>query len=319
MTSVPQTDMPRMTTTPLAWREVARGLAFPEGPVAMADGSIVLVEIKRGTVTRVSPDGTPSVIADLGGGPNGAAIGPDGALYVCNNGGFRWHDVNGLTVPGERADDYETGRIERVDLSTGAVTRLYESCDGNRLNGPNDIVFDAAGGFFFTDLGKSYGRVRDRGAVFYARPDGSMIREVIFPVESPNGVGLSPNGNTLYFADTVPATLWAYPVAGPGEIVRGRGFFRGTPLAHPQGYQFFDSLAVEADGTVCVATIIRGGITRIAADGSAIDHVPTDDLMTTNICFGGPDLRTAYVTCSATGRLMAADWPAPGLRLNFGA
>ncbi len=309
---------PKTSTTPVAWREMARGLSFPEGPVAMKDGSVVLVEIRRGTVSRVWPDGRIEVVADLGGGPNGAVIGPDGALYVCNNGGFTWHDVEGLCVPGERAADYETGRIERVDLETGAVTRLYEACDGHRLNGPNDIVFDATGGFYFTDLGKSHGRVRDRGAVYYAKTDGSMIREVLFPMESPNGVGLSPDGTTLHVADTITATLWSYPVAGPGEVVRGRGFFRGTPLAHPEGYQFFDSLAVEADGTVCVATIIKAGITRVAPDGSAIDHVPTDDPLTTNICFGGDDLHTAYVTCSGTGRLLVADWPGRGLELQYG-
>jgi len=74
--------------------EIASGLRFPEGPIAMDDGSIILVEIERGTLSRVSPDGEISVIADLGGGPNGAAIGPDGAVYVCNNGGFAWHDTH---------------------------------------------------------------------------------------------------------------------------------------------------------------------------------------------------------------------------------
>jgi len=66
---------------------IAEGLRFPEGPIAMADGSVLLVEIARGTLSRVR-DGRVEVVADLGGGPNGAAIGPDGACYVCNNGGF---------------------------------------------------------------------------------------------------------------------------------------------------------------------------------------------------------------------------------------
>src|SRR5262249_48728399 len=65
---------------------VAKGLRFPEGPVAMRDGSIVLVEIERQTITRVRPDGSTEVIAHTGGGPNGLAVGPDGAFYVCNNG-----------------------------------------------------------------------------------------------------------------------------------------------------------------------------------------------------------------------------------------
>ena len=71
---------------------VTEGLQFPEGPIAMADGSVVLVEIRRQTPTRVLPDGRQQIIARLGGGPNGAAIGPDGAAYICNNGGFEWID-----------------------------------------------------------------------------------------------------------------------------------------------------------------------------------------------------------------------------------
>ena len=113
-------------------RIVATGLQFPEGPVAMADGSVVLVEIARGTLSRVLPDGQVQVVATPGGGPNGAAIGPDGAMYVCNNGGFKWtrQPLDCLRPIGQ-ADDYSGGRIERVDLATGRVERLYDACDGH--------------------------------------------------------------------------------------------------------------------------------------------------------------------------------------------
>ena len=100
-------------------RQIASGLMFPEGPVAMPDGSVLLVEIRRGTLSRVTAHGRVEVVADLGGGPNGAAIGPDGRCYVCNNGGFEWHDYGGVFVPGEQAADYSGGRIEAVDLATG--------------------------------------------------------------------------------------------------------------------------------------------------------------------------------------------------------
>ncbi len=104
--------------------EVASGLEFPEGPVWMPDGSVLVVEIKRGTLSRVEPDGTVKVVAETGGGPNGAAIGPDGAVYVCNNGGFEWIDANGLTLPGNQPASYTGGSIQRVDLTTGAVQTL---------------------------------------------------------------------------------------------------------------------------------------------------------------------------------------------------
>ena len=74
-----------------SYRVVTTGLEFPEGPIAMNDGSILLVEIKRGTLTRVLPSGSKEIVAELGGGPNGAAIGPGGKCFVCNNGGFDWH------------------------------------------------------------------------------------------------------------------------------------------------------------------------------------------------------------------------------------
>jgi gluconolactonase len=148
---------------------LADGLNFPEGPVAMADGSVVLAEIDSAKITRVGADGSVDVVAQCDGGPNGCAIGPDGALYVCNNGG-RF-----------ASGKWTGGWIERVDLSSGAVEVLYDACDGRRLSGPNDIVFDETGGFWFTDTGKFRGRQRDVGSLYYARPDGSAVIEVVHP------------------------------------------------------------------------------------------------------------------------------------------
>jgi len=300
-------------------REITSGLSFPEGPIAIPDGSVILVEIRRGTLSRVRPDGTIEVVAETRGGPNGAAVGPDGAVYVCNNGGFEWHDLGGLVIPGNQPADYIGGRIQRVDVKTGRVDDLYTACDGHPLRGPNDIVFDATGGFWFTDHGKIRERDRDRTGVYYARPDGSMIREAIFPLDAPNGIGLSPDGKRLYVAETFTGRVWSWDLAGPGEIAGGAGFGPGggSLLAGLAGYQLFDSLAVDSAGNVCVATLVNGGITVISPDGGSIEHVPTYDPLTTNICFGGPDLRTAYVTCSGTGRLVALEWPRPGLRLAY--
>jgi gluconolactonase len=298
-------------------RTIATGLQFPEGPIAMADGSVLLVEIRRGTLSRVEPDGRVTVVAECGGGPNGAAIGPDGACYVCNNGGFEWHDLGGIVVPGNQPSDYIGGRIQRIDLKAGTVTDLYTACDGRPLRGPNDLVFDRTGGFWFTDHGKMRERDRDRTGLFYARPDGSLIREVVFPLDAPNGVGLSPDGTKLYVAETFTGRVWSWDVTGPGELATAMGFGPGggTLLCGLPGFQLFDSLAVDGAGNVCVATLANGGITVIAPHGEVLEHVPTGDPLTTNICFGGPDFRTAYVTCSGTGQLVALDWPRPGLRL----
>jgi gluconolactonase len=298
---------------------VAAGLKFPEGPIAMADGSIILVEIQRGTLSRVAPDGTISVVAELGGGPNGAAIGPDGAAYVCNNGGFQWHEAGGLTIPGHMPADYRGGSIQRVDLATGTVTTLYSECDGRQLKGPNDIVFDRQGGFWFSDLGKSTRDHKEYGALYYALPDGSKITRQRDQLLSPNGVGLSPDESVLYAAETLTGRLWAYDIAAPGMLAPpAASFLPGRCVATLPGYQLLDSLAVEASGKICVATIINGGITAFDP-GGAIEHFPFPDLLVTNICFGGPDLRTAWITGSGTGKLFRVCWPRPGLKLNFNA
>jgi gluconolactonase len=302
-------------------REIASGLEFPEGPVWMSDGSILLVEIQRGALTRVLPDGTKKVVAETGGGPNGAALGPDGKVYVCNNGGFEWHrSPNGLTLPGNQPASYRGGSIQRVDLESGAVETLYTRAGDVALRGPNDLVFDSSGGFWFTDHGKTRERDRDRTGVFYARADGSRIEEKIFPLDAPNGIGLSPDQRRLYVAETHTGRVFYWDLDGPGQI---RPYppspNHGHLLTGLPGLQLLDSLAVDAEGNVCVATIANGGITIISPDGSRVEHVPMPDPLTTNLCFGGPDLRTAFVTLSGTGRLVSVPWKTPGLPLAYTA
>lgn len=298
---------------------LATGLRFPEGPVVLEDGSIALVEIARGTVTRIAPDGTVSVIADLGGGPNGLALGPDGFLYVCNNGGFEWHEEPGMLRPIGTPASYSGGRIERVDPKSGASEVLYDRCGDDKLKGPNDIVFDRQGGFYFTDLGKARHRDRDQGSVYYAKADGSFIVEVVHPILTPNGIGLSPDEATLYVAETETGRLWAFDIAEPGVIKRQPfpSLNGGRFLFNQAGYHRFDSLAVESGGNICVATLMSAAITVVAPDGQFVQRVEMPDVYTTNICFGGSDMRTAYVTLSGVGQLVSVPWDRPGLKLNF--
>lgn len=302
-------------------RVLASGLLFPEGPVALPDGRVALVEIARRTVTMVGADGTKSVLAEPGGGPNGLAIGPDGAFYVTNNGGFEFHEDSDGVRPTVQAADYSGGRLERVDAETGAVRVVHaETGNGHRLRGPNDLVVDRQGGIWFTDLGKRRTRDLDYGGVYYAAADGSAISEAVHPFLTANGIGLSPDETVLYVAETEGGRLWAFDLEAPGRV-------RKQPWPSPHGgrlvytagnsYERFDSLAVEASGNICVATLINGGISVIAPSGELVDFVPMPDSYTTNICFGGPNLETAYITLSQSGRLVAMDWPRAGLKLNF--
>jgi gluconolactonase len=310
----------RATLPGMSFEIVAERLGFPEGPIAMADGSVIVVEIQRGTLTRCWR-GRTEVIAELGGGPNGAAIGPDGCVYVCNNGGALFRERNGVNFPGRTAPDNSGGRIERVDLATRKVDRLYDRCGDHPLRGPNDLVFDRSGGLWFTDFGHDHGRTRDKSGIYYAAPDGSSIVEVYFGSLGYNGIGLSPDGKTLYTAETLTGRLIAFEVAGPGQIVRpGGGRFPGRVVAAvpAEPLAYFDSLAVTAAGNVCVGTLLAPGITTIAPDG-AMTKLATPDLFTTNLCFGGADMRDAWITFSGTGQLVRTRWHEPGLRLPFNA
>lgn len=302
----------------LRGRVLAKGLKFPEGPVAMPDGSVLVVEIQGQRLMRVLPNGELKVAAHLGGGPNGAALGPDGHCYVCNNGGFSWRTDDGFTRPTGESADYTGGCIQRVNLADGKVETLYTHCDGVPLHGPNDIVFDAHGGFWFTDFGKKFADRLLLGGLYYARADGSFIRRAAFPFMTPNGIGLSPDGKTLYAAETETSRLWSYPVLGPGELkLKPFPSPNGGQLVHGlPGYQRFDSLALEESGNICVATLVRGGISVFSPDGKLIEFHEAPEGYCTNICFGGPERRTAYITLSGYGQLFEAEWPRPGLRLQ---
>jgi gluconolactonase len=298
--------------------EITRGLRFPEGPIAMPGGDFIVVEIGGKALTRVGADGRHMVIADLDGGPNGAAVGADGWCYLCNSGGWQHREVDGVFhVTGQSADN---GWIERVHPETGEVQRLYEACDGRPLRAPNDLVFDRHGGFYFTDHGKADRYQRDVTAVYYALPDGSAIREVARPFISPNGIGLSPDEGTLYVAETQTRRLWGFSLAEPGVIdpipwpdsINGGHLVAGLPDRHG-----LDSLAVDSAGHICIGSLGNGGIWSISPDGGERVFYPMADPYVTNVCFGGADLRTGYVTLSGTGRLASFEWPRPGLPLNF--
>lgn len=292
----------------------AEGLDFPEGPVAMADGSVILTEIRGGRLTRVRADGAKVVLAEMDGGPNGAAIGPDGAVWICDNGrAFSYREQDGLIIPGPTPPDHRPGCIRRLDLATGRLETVYDG-----LIAPNDLVFDGGGGFWFTDHGVGTADGRRFGALCYARADGSAISRQRDGLMGPNGVGLSPDGRIVYVADTYLQRLWAFDIEATGTLAPPPGFAPGRVVANLQGFQLLDSLAVEAGGKVCVATIINGGIT-IVDPGGSVEHVPVPDAVTTNICFGGADMRDAWITAGSTGRLYKARWPRPGLRLAYNA
>jgi len=304
--------------------EVARDLQFPEGPISLADGSVLVVEIQSGNLSRITPSGSKSVLAHCGGGPNGAAIGPDDHVYVCNNGGFGWARRGQFLAATGRSEDYIGGRIQRVNPRTGEVETLYSSCAEEPLNAPNDLVFDGDGGFYFTDTGTSYGGKSDIGSVYYARPEGDSITRVVAGIDRPNGIGLSPDGTRLYVVESRTARIWYWHIDAPGQLARGTVDFApggGTLLYVFDHFAYLDSLAIDSEGAVCVGTVAKGGVSRIDKDGKLVWYMPAPvhDPLISNICFDVTDRRLAYVTSSGLGLLYKTPWVCEGASLAFEA
>ena len=307
---------------PVEFAVLGDDLGFTEGPVVMDDATVYAVDIDQGRVLRLA-GGAVDVVATPGGGPNGLALDSPTTVLVANNGGFLWSDVNGIRIP----IDYPThtneppgfagGWIERVDLTTGAVEVLHRDCDGRVLRGPNDLVVDEVGGVWFTDHGKGRRDSIDRGGLYYIPPDGSRVVEAAFPLLGPNGVGLSPDNRRVYAAETFTGRLWAWDLDAPGVIRPATGSLavrHGGMCLAATPYSF-DSLAIEADGRIAIGGISEG-IVVITPDGGEIDVYPIPGDVTTNIAFGGADLRRAVITLSRSGRVVETTWPRPGHPLN---
>jgi gluconolactonase len=271
----------------------------------MDDGTVLVVEIASGNLTRVAPGGEVTVVAHCGGGPNGAAVGPDGHVYVCNDGGLEFATVDGIHQPVALAADNTGGSIQRVHLDTGEVETVYTHCGDTPIAATNDIVFDTSGRFYFVDTGA--------GGIYYADPDGSAIHRAASSLEIPNGLGLSPDGDRLYASETYTGRIFRWDVAEPGVLANR------TQLYSTEGAHDWDGLAVDGDENVCAANLQLSGITVIGPDGQVLTEitVPEHDPFVTNICFGGPGQRLAYITSAGRGRLYETEWPYPGLRLNF--
>jgi gluconolactonase len=283
---------------------LARGLRFPEGPVALDDGAVLVVEIEGGALARVGADGAVSR-THCGGGPNGAAVGPDGAVYVCNDGGLAFTTEGEIRFPHALAEDNKGGYLQRVDLATGSVETVFSQVEGTPMGALNDIVFDATGSCYFVDT--------NRGVLYYASPADATIRVAEEGLEFPNGMGLSPDGTKLYVSETYSGRVFGWDVTAPGTLAAK------AELHSNGGEHRWDGLAVDGTGNVCVSNQEKSGITVISPAGQVLREfvTPEHDPYVTNICFGGTDGDTAFVCSSGRGILYSFRWPWPGLRLNF--
>jgi gluconolactonase len=284
-------------------RVIARGLAFPEGPAIAPDGGLVVTEIAGGQITRVHPDGRTEPFSVTGGGPNGCAFGPDGALYVCNNGGS-WPVGVPSTEKAGKPPRPGPGVLQR-QAPGGEVEVAVAEIDGQPLNAPNDLAFDAQGGVYFTDPVWD-GRP---GAICYLGPDG-VARRCHVGLRFPNGIGVTADGRFVVACESMTGMLWSFKVSAPGVLGDPKPNGHIGRRSVPDGFCFDSAgrMIVAGHNTNLLFVLEEG-------DGRPVEAIELPDAGPTNCCFGGPDHRTLYVTSSDVGDVLAIEWPVPGMKL----
>ena len=290
-------------------RVITAGLRFPEGPSVGPDGSLYVVELGAARVSRIDAAGRLSVFAQVGGAPNGSAFGPDGWLYLCNNGG-RWpaaRSTDGEASPPER---HRPGHLQRV-APDGRVETLLAEIDGVPLAQPNDLCFDAEGGLWFTvpvwpERPEDFLEKVTPGAVCWLGPGGDA-RRVTSAVAYPNGIGVAPDGASLVVACSVSGRLVSFPITGPGKLGAPRELAFLGAQSVPDGFCF------DASGRVICAGALTDAFHVFPAGGGACEAViRVEGENPTNVCFGGPEFRTLYMTESGSGRVVATEWHTRG-------
>ena len=252
-------------------RDLATGLLFPEGPVAMDDGSVIVTEIARGTITRVGADGATDVVAETGGGPNGAAIGPDGRLYVCNNGEASTTRHGRADVPGAATEQArrraDRARRPRVRRRRGALHRVRRTAAPRHRT--TSCSTRTAGSGSPTTASARTARTIAPASSTRARRLG--VREVVHPLDAPNGIGLSPDGTRLYVAETYTGVRVVVAVAGPAGVVeRRRDCAPQRAAAHAAARLPVPRLARLSTATATSASprSVHGGITVVSPEAA---------------------------------------------------
>jgi gluconolactonase len=299
---------PRQVTT------LAGDLRGTEGPSALPDGSVAVLETMGGTVVQVNADGTRKVLTAPGSGVAGSAVGRDNALYVTkinlagliNRGG---PPGGGGPPPGIGSVKPSPAAVIRIDLSTGDVRNIYTAYQGTLLKEPNDLVVDKWGDLWFTDSA-------DDGAVYWARTDGSDIKLMISDIKGVNGIALSPNRRSIYIVGN--GKLLAYTISGRGKLKQANGRAAARELATlDANLGSPDGMKTEANGDILLACW-ADGILRYSSKGEFLSQTKFPGLSIVNLAFGGKDGRTLYLSdrvgsgVGGAGQLQSVTWPRPG-------
>jgi gluconolactonase len=280
--------------TPSPQVEIATTVAFTEGPAVDRDGAVYFTDIINERIMKLGADGRLSTYREPSNVANGLLIDPQGRLVACEGGLFE--------RPGVRRQG--TPRITRTDLKTGKVETIASAYEGKPFAGPNDVTIDGTGRLYFTDLAGA--------AVYRIDPSGTIARLVTAPdVQRPNGIQVSPDDKTLYLIEANQAKdgarlIRAYDLQPDGTVRNMRVHYNFYPGRSADG------MSIDTEGNLYASAgmnQLRGsaetldtktGVYVISPAGKLLKFIPIPEDFITNNAFGGPDMKTLYVTAGKT-------------------
>jgi len=265
-------------------------IAFTEGPAADTAGNVYFTDLTSRRIFKLSSTGRLSTFRENSNGANGLAFDERGRLIACEGGD------PGRGVP---------PRVTRTDLGSGQVEVLAAEYQERPLGAPNDVTIDGQGRIYFTDQGQT--------AAVYRIDAGGQISRILAPpdIEKPNGIMISPDDRTLYLVESNQAEggarmIRAYDLAADGTLHGMRVFHNFYPGRSADG------LCIDTRGNLYAAAGLnrrrgtsetlatRAGIHVLSPEGKLLRFVPIPEDTITNCAFGGPDMRTLYVTAGKT-------------------
>jgi gluconolactonase len=274
--------------------EIATTVAFTEGPAVDRDGNVFFTDIINQRIMKLSADGVLSTFREHSNAANGLLIDPQGRLIACEGAAFERPGVKVAGLP----------RVTRTDLKTGQVEVLADSYEGKPLVGPNDVTIDGKGRLYFTEL--------NGAAVYRIDAPGKLVRILAAPdVRSPNGIQISPDDRKLYLVESNqaqggPRLIRSYDLQPEGTVRNMRVLYDFSPGRSADG------MSIDTQGNLYASAgmnQLRGsaetldtktGVYVISPEGKLLKFIPIAEDFITNNAFGGPDMKTLYVTAGKT-------------------
>ena len=277
--------------------EIATALSMTEGPAVDREGNVYFTEIMTQRIMRWSKDGVLTTYREHSNAANGLLIDPQGRLIAAEGAASATAQRYGLTVTGKP-------RVTRTDLKTGKVEILAEKYEGKPLVGPNDVTIDSKGRLYFTDF--------NAPAVYRIDAPGKLTRILGTPdVQKPNGIQISPDDKTLYVVEANGAEggarmIRAYDLLPDGSVRNMRVHYNFYPGRSADGMSIdtqgnlYASAGMHRTRNTSETLDTQCGVYVISPAGKLLKFIPIPEDFITNNAFGGPDMKTLYITAGKT-------------------